>query len=964
MENENRNKSEFGLGNCIATENISHQRRELLVIEYLNSQSLLCHFEEIKLMLQSRDIDVLCICETWLDPCVSDVFLKIPNFNILRCDVGRGGGVCIYIRDDLNITIINTGIERCENIEDIWVQIQHKKFPSFIVGCMYRHPKALAASFDYINEVFKAVCLKNKPVFIFGDLNDNLLVGGSNLGKVIKNLNLKQMIDKATRITQTSSTLLDVVITNKSDMIASSNVFPSSIADHEHISVTINVRKPKKIPELRTFRSRKDYSQNIFCQLLLSEDQALNNILDTDNVSLQVDVLSNVFTKCLDRCAPVVTKEITRPPAPWIDRNLKKLITDKNKLQIDLKNDRSNQDLELKFKQSKIVVRNRVENAKSSHFKQKFIDGKGNSTAMWRTVDEMLPGFKNSTDKVIFENPSAKAEEFNEYFANVGQIAFDKSQEGISEDVLQNLPDATPNPDIPTFRPQPVDVETVILVIKHLKETSAVGSDGISLKYIKDALPVLVFYITVIINTSIVTGLFAKTWKHPHVLPYHKSGDVDQVTNYRPISLLPILSKVLEKIVANQLTSFLENNKLLAESQHGFRKGLSTETALLKVSEHIYSNIDKKRVSLLMLLDLSKAFDSVSHEILINKCNQLNVDGFWFEDYLRGRMQSVRIDSFVSSSRPINYGVPQGSILGPILFSIHINDMQKALKKYFLVQYADDAQIVISDTIENIGDLIKRAEAAFKDAKKYFQKNGLNVNEGKTQCVFIGSRQLISRIPPDIILHFGNASIIPLQSVKNLGVYMDPYMLFDVHVSHICRKVNGLLIYLNRVKESLDLTSRIIVVQSLVLSIINYCSKVWGMTTGEQLERVQKAQNFAAKVAKGGARKYDHVTPILRDLRWLNVENKISYDISVFTYKIIHGMLPSWLFSLPAVSAMSERATRQTNNLYIQRTVTDIGTRAITTRGPKIWNTLPDSIKTSSTVHCFKEKMKKFFLER
>ena len=375
----------------------------------------------------------------------------------------------------------------------------------------------------------------------------------------------------------------------------------------------------------------------------------------------------------------------------------------------------------------------------------------------------------------------------------------------------------------PSFRPQPVDIDTVILVFKDLNESNAFGSDGISSKYLKDALPVLIFYITVIVNTSIVTGVFAKLWKHPHVIPYFKSGDTENVGNYRPISLLPILSKVLEKIVARQLMYYLESNKLLAKSQHGFRKHLSTETALMKVNDYIYDNIDNQRISLMILLDLSKAFDSVSHDILLKKCNQLGTDEFWFKDYLSDRAQSVRLESVISSPPEITYGVPQGSISGPILFLIYINDMSEALKKYFLIQFADDSQLVLSGSVDELEVLLQQGELALKEAKEYFQKNGLNVNEQKTQCMFIGSRQLISRIPDNIKIYFGETEITPSRSVKNLGLYMDQFLLFDIHVSHICKKVNGTLMILNRLKDTLDRTTRLIIVHSLALSVINYC---------------------------------------------------------------------------------------------------------------------------------------------
>ncbi|MEL6988474.1 MAG: reverse transcriptase family protein [Bacteroidota bacterium] len=306
------------------------------------------------------------------------------------------------------------------------------------------------------------------------------------------------------------------------------------------------------------------------------------------------------------------------------------------------------------------------------------------------------------------------------------------------------------------FRPQPIDINTLILVIKSLKFTNSCGPDKMPFRFLIDSLPVMVFYVLVIVNTSIVTGNYPTTWKTPEVIPIHKNGDPLDVGNYRPISLLPILSKILEKVIANQLTDFLESNRLLANNQHGFRPCLSTETALLTITNKIYENIENKKVSLLLLLDLSKAFDSVNHQILLEKLSKLHIDSFWFKNYLTNRFQSVRLGSIISSPHEINFGVPQGSVLGPPLFSVYINDLHQYIQNCLLVNYADDTQMLLEGDPKQINIFLDRAENVLIAASNYFSKNGLLLNEKKTQFIIFGSRQYIAQLPEDINIRFGN----------------------------------------------------------------------------------------------------------------------------------------------------------------------------------------------------------------
>ena len=237
-------------------------QKDLIKIDHLNAQSLISNFDNIEFLLNDSDIDILCISETWLLPEMQNSFIGIQGYSIFRCDGGRGGGVCIYVRDNMKVTVLTPSIEKPPYVEDLWMAIQYKHFPSFIVGCVYRHPHALNDSFNYLSDIFSYMCLRNKPLLILGDFNDNLLCPDNKMRNLIQTLHLVQLIERPTRITASSSTLLDLIITNKSNFVAHSDVVSCSIGDHELITATVNIRKEKHPPPVKTFRSLENYSQD------------------------------------------------------------------------------------------------------------------------------------------------------------------------------------------------------------------------------------------------------------------------------------------------------------------------------------------------------------------------------------------------------------------------------------------------------------------------------------------------------------------------------------------------------------------------------------------------------------------------------------------------------------------------------------------------------------------------------
>ena len=370
----------------------------------------------------------------------------------------------------------------------------------------------------------------------------------------------------------------------------------------------------------------------------------------------------------------------------------------------------------------------------------------------------------------------------------------------------------------------------------------------------------------------------------------------------------------------------------------------------------MYNNIDNNKISLLTLCDLSKAFDSVSPSVLMEKLDSMHIDGFWFADYLKDRTQSVKLDGHISERRKVEYGVPQGSILGPLLFNIYVNDLHEIVDDGLLVQYADDSQLLISGDIENLVDIIERCENNIHKVKEYFAKNGLKLNSEKTQFQFFGSRQYIARIPEDLGIQVDTSLIKPCNTIKNLGIIMDQFLSFDNHIRNMCAKANGILYFLHRNKECLDKDSRKMVVESLVNSIFSYCSTIWSGCGKTSLARLQRVQNFASKVATGRGRKYDHATQFINELGWLKVENKVMYDVCVYVFKVLNEEIPNWVTPFQTVGMQRGRQTRQSNDLFIPRKRTNVADKAVSVRGARLWNGLPANIKDINVNTTFKNK--------
>ena len=404
----------------------------------------------------------------------------------------------------------------------------------------------------------------------------------------------------------------------------------------------------------------------------------------------------------------------------------------------------------------------------------------------------------------------------------------------------------------------------------------------------------------------------------------------------------------MEKLVQLQLYHYFSSNHLLSDTQHGFRPGHSTETALISITDRILSATDSGKISLLCLLDLSKCFDVINHSKLLLKLCQYSVDPSWFSSYLSGHTQSVSFTDtsgrrHTSKKLPNSMGVFQGSSLGPLLYSIFANDVSLFVEDGSIIQYADDTQVLVSGPKSSLGTLIQKMESILCSLDSWLRANSLKVNASKTQLMLFGSVQNLRSVP-SITVRFRDAQLSPVPTAKNLGVVFDPSLSWTSHVSAVTARCTGLLLGLGHLRGHLPLQALRTIVPALILPHIWYCISVYGNGSKSNLTRLQKIINFAAKVIFG-RRKFDHVSDLLQRLEWLSAGDMVTLRSLTLARKVLSGGEPTDLASaFIRNSDFRERHTRSDAIFRLPRPRTEAGKRMFIYRASAGLNMLPQSV--------------------
>ena len=536
------------------------------------------------------------------------------------------------------------------------------------------------------------------------------------------------------------------------------------------------------------------------------------------------------------------------------------------------------------------------------------------------------------------------------------------SQNGDDTSYLDQKQNKTP-PGFSAFKPVTDDqVRKMIMSTK----TKSCSQDPIPTALLKECTSSLLPVITKIVNLSLSQGIMPEDLKKALILPLlKKSGlDIEILKHIRPVSNLTYISKLIERLVATQFIKYIFDNDLREIFQSSYTKFHSTETALIKVQNDILEAIDGNKCVLLVLLDLSAAFDTIDHNILLSRISsRYGVKGTalkWFESYLSGRVQSVTIDGIESELHHLIYGVPQGSVLGPILFILYTSPLGDLLRECGISfhLYADDTQLYLSFNISESEAAKVKMEECIAKIRMWMSQNFLKLNEEKTEYIVFGSPNLLSKFETSP-LTIGNESINPVISVRNIGAFMDKTLHMDSQVNQVSKGAWFHLRNIGKIRPFLNNATTEKLVHSFISSKLDSNNGLLYGIPKEKTDRLQRVQNAAARLVTRTA-KYEHITPVLRALHWLPIAQRIDYKILLLTFKALIGTAPSYLQDLIQLSSHSRTLRSNDQKLLIcpRSKSVKYGDRAFRVAAPTLWNQLPLEIRLSETVATFKSKLK------
>ena len=783
--------------------------------------------------------------------------------------------------------------------------------------------------------------------------------------------NLSQIVNLPTRIHvnrdgSRSSSCIDHFFTNAPEKCSKPVSVQVGCTDHNINATTWKAKVPKSGPKTIHKRMYKTFSEENFVKELKKVNWDL--VLDCKDTEAALIIFTTLFSNICDKHAPIKKCTVRTVKAPWLDEELKTCIKERDLLkQSAIVSGCPDIWQHYRALRNKITKMNRQK--KKFHYQCKFEECKHDSKKLWKILNKIgkVPSFIE-VEGIFITRPVDIANYFNSFFINKVNTIRDQMlpvSDGLSDSIIKNkiMKDKVCN-----FEFKRIGEEEVEKLLCSINSDKPCGIDHLDGRLLKLAVKCIVVPICHIFNLSLENCVFPQLWKIAKVTPLPKSSrEPFNGPNSRPVSILPVLSKIMEKVIYKQIQSYFEENSINSEYQHAYKAGCSTGTALTALTDNWLKNIDKKLMVGAALLDFSTAFDLIDYKLLLRKLSAYNFKENAIElmkSYLVNRQQCVVFNGTLSEMVTPQCGVPQGSCLGPLLYSIFVNDLPHVLNSACMEIYADDTTMyVLSENSVSVNELLQKELMLIS---KWVIENKLKLNVLKTKSILLGSRYML-RSNPELNLVLQGEVIEQVKEAKLLGVIIDDTLSWSMQIRKMVDKMSSNISMIRRSVHLLTHSTIKLALKSLVLSSLDYCPTIWSSASTKDLCKLQLTQNRAARLALRCSGR-SSVEWMHAELSWMRVEQRVACSLVTFMFNIYHTGKPVHLFlQIQPTNTRHEYPTRQAvgghfTQPFIPRT--DALKRTAMYRAGTHWNKLPSYIIRINNKLGFKKKLREAMMRK